>query len=347
MKTRLSSGSMKILRNNPIRRRRGWVGAASSLLVLLILMIYPLVTLLMQIIFPHIFDVKMNFTPSIKPLIQTFSDKANLTAVFNSFWIGILASTVATILGTLTAFGSAKAPKYLKAVLDVAAWVVFFTPSYVIAEGWILLMQDGGILAQIFGLHNGWSAWFFTRLGLIVTMGFRYFPFVHMAMEQAVQNVGTQFLNAGRMLGATRQQVFLKVLLPLLTPALLAGASIAFAEGFGDFGFAAAITPQMNIPLIAYQIYSALNEAPVNYSAAAGLSLLLILVTAGTLLLQMWWMRNKTYVTVSANTNINQVLNSHKITIVTTISLVVAFIALILPVGSTFIESMWKSDTGG
>ena len=182
---------------------RGWGSAAPSLLVLVVLIVYPMGSLLIQIVFPHLFDLNMSFTPSIKPFLQVFTSKDNLMSVVNSFGIGLVAALFAMVLGTLTAFGRAKAPKFLRVVLDGAVWMVFFTPSYIIAEGWIVLMQDGGILAQLFHLQNGWSAWFFTRFGLVLTMGFRYFPFVHMAMEQAIVNVGQEFLNAGRMLGAT------------------------------------------------------------------------------------------------------------------------------------------------
>ncbi len=326
---------------------RGWGSAAPSLLVLVVLIVYPMGSLLIQIVFPHLFDLNMSFTPSIKPFLQVFTSKDNLMSVVNSFGIGLVAALFAMVLGTLTAFGRAKAPKFLRVVLDGAVWMVFFTPSYIIAEGWIVLMQDGGILAQLFHLQNGWSAWFFTRFGLVLTMGFRYFPFVHMAMEQAIVNVGQEFLNAGRMLGATRAQVFRKVVLPLLTPALLAGGSIAFAEGFGDFGFAAAISPQTHIPLISYQIYSALDQAPVNYSAAAGLSLILMLVVGGTLLLQMWWMGKKAYMTISTSSKVKHAEPTKRISITTIISIGITVFALVLPLGATFLESLSNSDSVG
>ncbi|OFW81578.1 MAG: hypothetical protein A2201_10710 [Alicyclobacillus sp. RIFOXYA1_FULL_53_8] len=326
---------------------RGWVGAAPSLLVLFILIAYPMASLLIQIVLPHLFDVKMSFTPSLQPFFKVFTSKGNLTAVIDSLAIGAVAAVFATVIGTVTAFGSAKAPRGVRAVMNGAIWIVFFTPSYVIAEGWLILMQDGGILSQVFHLPNGWSAWFFTRFGLVITMGFRYFPFVHMAMEQAIANVGTEFVNAGRMLGASRAQRFRKIILPLLTPALLAGGSIAFAEGFGDFGFAAAISPQVHIPLISYQIYSALNQAPVDYPAAAGLSLLLILVTGGTLLLQMWWLGRRTYVTISSGSKVNVPPAGRRMSGATIASLIIAVVALVLPLGSTFLESLWNSNAAG
>lgn len=333
--------------SSKFQRVRGWAGAAPSLLVLFLLIVYPLGSLLVQIVLPHLFDMKMSFTPSLKPFFEVFAQPDNLIAVLNSLWIGALAAIFATILGTVTAFGSVKASRRIRPVLNGVVWIVFFTPSYVIAQGWLILMQDGGILADLFHLQNGWSAWFFTRFGLVLTMGFRYFPFVHMAMEQAIGNVGPELLNAGRMLGASKAQVFRKIYFPLLTPAVLAGASIAFAEGFGDFGFAAAITPQTHIPLIAYQIYSSLNQAPVNYSAAAGLSLLLICVTGGALLLQMWWLGKRAYVTVSTTSQVRTQTSARHLSIPTLISIAIAVIALVLPLGSTLIESLWKSSYTG
>ncbi|OLN31497.1 ABC transporter permease subunit [Desulfosporosinus metallidurans] len=170
-------------------------------------------------------------------------------------------------MGSFTAFSLEKAPPKLQAGLDSLIWVVFFVPSYVIAQGWVILMQDQGIMSQLLGLPNGWSAWFFTRFGLILIMGLRYFPYVHFSMQQALRNINSDQVEAGYLAGASRRQIMRSILLPLLAPAWLAGGSIAFAEGFGDFGIAAAITPQTHIPIATYQIYASLSEAPVNYPA--------------------------------------------------------------------------------
>ncbi|QQE78997.1 iron ABC transporter permease [Alicyclobacillus sp. SO9] len=329
-------------------RIKGWGTSLPSLLILAVLILYPLASLLLQIIFPHIFDQKMSLAPSLKPIIGVFSDKLNMEALFNSLWIGLAAAVVAAILGTLTAFGTSQAPRKLKIVLDLLIWMTLFAPSYIIAQGWMIFMQDGGIAAQIFGLPNGWSNWFFSKPGLVVVMGLRYLPFVHLAMMQAVENLGIEFERAGRSLGARRWTIFRRITMPLLTPGLLAGVSIAFAEGFGDFGFAAAITPQTHIPLLTFQIYASLYEAPVNYAAAAVLSLVLLVIMALAIWLQMWWMRRGTYVTVSnqsraaAQSSARQSMNWR-----TTAALIVAAIGLLIPAGSTAVASMWKTFSNG
>lgn len=342
MRLRLRSGSMTTLRSKSSRFRLGFNGLP-SLLILLVLMVYPLLTLFVQIVFPGMFNVKMDFHPSLGAFFQVFTNQDDLQAVGNSFFIGILAAIVSTIFGVITAFASANASPRTKRLIDVGIWVVFFAPSYVIAQGWIELMQDGGIFAHVFHLQNGWSAWFFSKFGLIIAMGFRYFPFVHMAMQQAIGNLGTDLLRAARMSGAKRATLFRKITLPLLTPAILAGATIAFAEGFGDFGFAAAITPTTHIPLMAYQIYVALNQSPVDYAAAAALSLLLVVVTGGALLLQMWWMNRRSYVTVSSGSSLTTSSDSPAKWVIWA-GFAILFIALVLPFGGTLIQSFLKSD---
>ncbi len=352
MRTRSSNGSMPTSpsKERLYERARDWVSPAAIFVVLVVLTIYPLGSLLLQTIFPHLFDPLPSLGLSAGPLVQTFIDSSNLVAVLNSASVGLSASVLAVILGTLTAYGVRRAHgRWLRVVLSTSVWLIFFSPSYVLAEGWILLMQDNGILAQLFHLPNGWSGWFFTRPGLVLVMGLRYFPFVHLAMVPAIGNVGEDLFDAGRLLGASRGRIFQKIALPLLAPAWLAGASIAFAEGFGDFGFAAAITPQTHIPLLSYQIYAALSQAPVNYSAAAGLSLLVVLVTAGALWLQLWWLRRRgAYETLSGRSRIGGYATSRgRPSPATLASLVLAAIALLLPLGATLWVSLFKSLSGG
>jgi iron(III) transport system permease protein len=330
-----------VIRTVGLKNQGSLIGVA----ILFVLILYPLATLLIQIVFPNVFAVQMSFRPQLAPVLSALTDKLNVEALANSITIGIGGAILATAAGTVTAFAAARGSKAWRVFIEMSVWVVFFAPSYVIAQGWVVLMQDGGVFAQLFGLHNGWSTWFFSRFGLALVMGLKYFPFVHIAVVQAIQNLGGEFAMAGRMNGATPRQVFFKITLPLMTPALLAGMSIAFAEGFGDFGFAAAITPETHMPLVTYQIYQALSEAPVDYSTAALMSLLLIIVTAGALWLQFWWTGRRSYVTVSAQ---SRTVRQHKAHIGTTLpAALIALLAVVLPVGGSILVSLWRVWTNG
>ncbi|AGK96280.1 ABC transporter permease [Clostridium pasteurianum] len=353
MKKILRSGSMIISSNKKLFVRFGEkFGEVFGIIAMTVIVVYPLAALLLQSIFPHIFDKISSITPSLANLLSVFTDKSNFLALSNSIIIGLLAAVIAVILGTFSSIAIHHMPDAAANIFNSLIWIAFFMPSYVIAEGWMLLMQDGGILSQIFGLPFGWSAWFFTRYGLALIMGLRFFTYVYFSMHQALKNIGTELLNAGKIGGATRSQLFFKVTLPLLTPALLAGASIAFAEGFGDFGIAAAITPNSHIPLLTYQIYSSLNQDPVNYSVAASLSVIEVLVTSAAIGLQFMIMRKKSYVTTPSfkktDNSSEKYGNKCRYYSIFFVGMVIIIIlSFVLPLMSNICASLWKVWSNG
>ncbi|WDL96125.1 ABC transporter permease [Alicyclobacillus sp. ALC3] len=325
--------------------RRG-LSSAPSLLVMGILIVYPMGTLMLQIFFPNVFSMHPNWHFSVATAGRVLTDPVNLQAIVNSFWIGALASIISAALGTVTAFGVKVAGPRTRSVLNAGIWIIFFAPSFMIASGWVILFQTGGILQQLLNLQPNSFSWFFSPAGLILVMGLQYFPFAHFAMYQAIENVGPQLIQAARMLSAKRSTVFFQVWLRLLAPALLAGATIAFAEGFSDFGLASVISPNMNIPLLSYQIYIALTQLPTNFSAAAVLSLLAIVVTSGLLVLQFRWLSRRSYSTVSSASRVG--VESVKPRRSWTVgALAIVFVGLVLPFGATFIQSFWKLQFKG
>ncbi|MCY0900826.1 MAG: ABC transporter permease subunit [Firmicutes bacterium] len=341
---------MTTLRTSPSTRRRNplrSLQSAPSLLLMSVLILYPLGALLLQIVFPDVFNYHMSWRPSFGAVRDVMGNSLDLTAIGNSFWIGCVAALVSIVVGTVTAFGGVMARGGLRSLISGSVWVIFFAPSYVIASGWVILLQQGGVMQLAFGLPSTDFTWFFSPVGLFLIMGLRYFPFAHFAMTQAIENIGPEYINAARMLGARKSQVFTRVWLRLLTPALLAGATIAFADGFGDFGLAAVITPQMQIPMVSYQIYTSLYETPVDYSSAAVLSLLVTLVTAAALILQFWWLSRRSFTTVSSSSRSSSEWPGRGSRTLIGLTLLLVCFGLVLPLGATLMQSFWKSDLGG
>jgi len=69
---------------------------------------------------------------------------------------------------------------------------------------------------------------------------------------------------------------WLRVNIPLLLPALFAGGLIIFAEAISDFGTASTIAQQAGFNLVTYELYAAINNAPVDFALSATLALILI-----------------------------------------------------------------------
>ena len=93
------------------------------------------------------------------------------------------------------------------------------------ANGWF-----GGPLAYL-GLKVA-----YTPLGIIVAMSFTSIPFIVRTVQPVLEELDPALEEAGQTMGASDLAIFTSVILPLLTPALLAGVSLSFARSLGEFG---------------------------------------------------------------------------------------------------------------
>ena len=99
----------------------------------------------------------------------------------------------------------------------------------------------GRYLDEWFGLRLP-----FTTTGVVVAQTFVAMPFLVLTVEAALRQLDHRVEDAARTLGASRWYVFSRITLPMIRPALLAGAVLAWARALGEFG--ATITFAGNFP---------------------------------------------------------------------------------------------------
>lgn len=345
----LKLGSMKILfKTKHIKDLRQIMPVIIAFVVLFVIVVYPLATILLQSLFPNIFDVTPSLKPSFGVIQNVFTKKYTYEAIMNSLLIGFFSTVIATFIGTGLAIINKRCDiKFLK-VVDLFAWLVFITPSYLIAQGWILLLQRNGILSQVIPASNSISNWFFTPVTLVVIMGLKHFPLVYIAVSNALLGLGSEYENASRLSGASQLTSWFRINIPLLVPAMLAGAAIVFAEGIGDFGLTASIVRSTHLPVITYAIFAALNQSPVNYPLAGALSFILIIIISITLILQLWFLKRGSYSIIknqiSASNKIKTGLN--KIWLYPLVGFIL-IISYVVPIVTTLIASLMKTISHG
>jgi sulfate transport system permease protein len=76
----------------------------------------------------------------------------------------------------------------------------------------------------------------YTRAGVLLALAFETLPFVVRAVQPVLLTVEPEAEEAARCLGARPLTTFRRILLPAMTPAILAGAALAFARAVGEFG---------------------------------------------------------------------------------------------------------------
>jgi len=117
----------------------------------------------------------------------------------------------------------------------------------------------------------------YTPLGIMVAMAFTSLPFVVRTVQPVLEDMDPALEEAAQTLGGSDAAIFRKVILPLLTPALLAGVSLSFARSLGEFGaiiFIAGNQP-MQTEITALLVFIRLEE--YDYQAAAAIASVLLI----------------------------------------------------------------------
>jgi sulfate/thiosulfate transport system permease protein len=128
----------------------------------------------------------------------------------------------------------------------------------------------------------------FTKVSVVLALLFVTLPFVVRAVQPVLLELDTEMEEAAESLGAGKFTVFRRIILPNLTPAIIAGGGLAFARAVGEFGSLVIITA--NIPFDT-QVASVFIFAQVesdNPIGAAAVSVALLVVALVVLLFFGW-----------------------------------------------------------
>jgi spermidine/putrescine transport system permease protein len=148
-------------------------------------------------------------------------DHALMVACQNSILIAVVSTGVATLLGVSVAIGLERLPWRLRAWLDGAFLLPLVIPEIMMGVALLLFF----VLIKV-------------PLGLLtVTIGHAAFnlPVVLLIVRSRLRKLDPRLEEAARDLGATPWQAFRRVTLPLLRPAIIGAALLAFTVSLDDF----------------------------------------------------------------------------------------------------------------
>jgi sulfate transport system permease protein len=117
----------------------------------------------------------------------------------------------------------------------------------------------------------------FTRAAVVLALLFVTLPFVVRSVQPVLLELDREMEEAAASLGAGPLTTFRRVILPNLTPAILAGAALAFARAIGEFGSLVLLSgnlPKTQVPSLL--IFAQIESGNTNGAAALSVSLLVI-----------------------------------------------------------------------
>ncbi len=125
----------------------------------------------------------------------------------------------------------------------------------------------------------------YTRAAVVMALLFVTLPFVVRAVQPVLLELDREMEQAAESLGASRATVFRRVILPNLTPAIIAGAGLAFARAVGEFGSLVLITGNLPFKTEAASFFIFSQVESDNAAGAAAVSVVLLVIALVVLLL--------------------------------------------------------------
>ncbi len=164
--------------------------------------------------------------------------------ILDSIFIAFLTTVVCLIIGYPLAFFIATRTN--KRAQQIALFLVilpFWTNFLVRTYAWqIILGEEGTINTLLMGLHliQEPLQLLYTDGAVILGLVYGYLPFMVLPIYSSVEQFQFRLVEAGHDLGANDLKVFLRVVLPLTLPGVLAGCILVFIPTIGAF-----VTPDL------------------------------------------------------------------------------------------------------
>lgn len=199
-----------------------------------------------------------------------------------SLLTAFIAAVINGVMGVILAWVLVRYDFPGKKILDGMIELPFALPTAVAGMTLTHLSIPEGWFGKFFGMFGIEVA--YTRFGITLALIFVGIPFVVRNVQPVLEKMDLDYEEAADMMGASRSYTFLHVILPEITPSLIAGVTMAFARGIGEYGSVVFIAGNMpyKTEITPLLIMSELEQ--FNYSAATAIALVMLLISFGILL---------------------------------------------------------------
>ena len=207
-----------------------------------------------------------------------------------TFGASFLAALVNVFFGLIVAWVLVRYDFLGKKIVDALVDLPFALPTAVAGITLAALYSDHGWVGQLLSPLGIKAA--NTQLGIFIALTFIGLPFIVRTVQPILEDLDPELEEAASSLGANRWQVFWRVILPMLTPALLTGFALAFARALGEYGsviFIAGNIPMKTqiTPVVIMQELDMFDYAKATAIAVVMLVISFVLLLAINVL--QWW----------------------------------------------------------
>lgn len=179
--------------------------------------------------------------------LSVFEDTRLLIIVLDTFMLAFLSSLLATLIGTFGAMAIYYTPKRKsRALLLGLNNILLVSPDVIIGASFLIFFTMVGTVIR------GFSLGFFSVLLSHIAFSI---PIVVLMVMPKLQEMNDSMIDAARDLGANNLQVIKNIVLPFLSPGIIAGYFMAFTYSLDDFAVTFFVTGN-GFSTLSVEIYS-------------------------------------------------------------------------------------------
>lgn len=276
--------------------------SALVVLVLFTLLLLPIFSVFLV----SFFDGKTGaFT--LNNYVQVFTRNYYLAGLKNTLFVGALGTLGACLIGVPLAFFTARFRIRGKSVISTLAILVLVSPPFIGAYAWIMMLGSNGFITNFFSSFGISIPTIYGAHGVILVFTLKFFPFVFLMTQTALNSINKSFEDAAENLGCNALQRFFKITLPLVFPAVSTGAIICFVLSIADFGTPAILGRGFRtLSTIAYSAYT--SELGGTPTMAVTISLVMMAISMLALIAQRRILAKRRYASAMTNRPVIQQL---------------------------------------
>lgn len=247
---------------------------AISLAVLVFFVVYPLTVLFGN----SILDESGNY--SLAAFISLARNSEYVQAFRNTLILGFTVTTCTMLVGVPFAYMVARYEFPLKNLVAVLPVLTIVIPEIIVGQSWLLVLGNNGLLTNFFADLGIDLPSFYGWTGLVFSMTLVYYTYIYLGVLAALRGFDGQLEEAGLSLGTSPLVTKLRVLVPVMLPAVLVNALVVFTLVVGNFALSMLLGSR--VPLLSVMTYntfvSEMGGSPALQSAMSVVSIAIVAV---------------------------------------------------------------------
>jgi iron(III) transport system permease protein len=325
---------------------------SSSFIVLLLI---TAVVLLYGVIYPNLAVVTTSFQQSGQWTLANYRDVLSqrivIESIITSVALSVFTVVFCALVGVPLAFLFERYTFPGRRIFAALAALPLVLPPLVGTVAFIFLCGESGILARtiqhLFGLQQspwtlrGWPA-------LLLFHTYTMYPFFYVLTGAGLRRVDASLAEAARSLGGSRVTVVRRVLLPQLTPSLIAAALLTFMTSMASFS--APLLFGGNVRVLTLEIFTARQRGDITMAVTETVVLAIISLAALVIFQRYEGTRKFVAAALKGATRRRQPIVNGGVRLLATGLAVVFSILLVLPVATLILvsfarEGSWTTET--